>query len=190
MAERMRQHATNATLEVVCGPMFAGKTTMLLRRVTEARAAGMAVQIVRPAMDHRSAADAIQTHGGERMQGISVASAQQVSGAVGEVQLVVIDEAHFFGAALAGACEALLARGVSVIAAGVDIDHFGRPFEPFPALFAMAHAVHRLQGTCARCGQPSTHTQRLVPGGARIVVGGAEAYEPRCEACFVPSAAD
>jgi len=170
--------------------MFAGKTTMLLRRVTEARAAGMAVQIVRPAMDHRSAADAIQTHGGERMQGISVASAQQVSGAVGEAQLVVIDEAHFFGAALAGACEALLARGVSVIAAGVDIDHFGLPFEPFPALFAMAHAVHRLQGTCARCGQPSTHTQRLVPGGARIVVGGAEAYEPRCEACFVPSAAD
>jgi len=170
--------------------MFAGKTTMLLRRVTEARVAGMVVQIVRPAMDHRSAADAIQTHGGERMQGISVASAQQVSGAVGEAQLVVIDEAHFFGAALAGACEALLARGVSVLAAGVDIDHFGRPFEPFPSLLAMAHAVHRLQGTCARCGQPSTHTQRLVPGGARIVVGGAEAYEPRCEACFVPSAAD
>ena len=186
----MQHHATNATLEVVCGPMFAGKTTMLLRRVTEARVAGMVVQIVRPAMDHRSAADAIQTHGGEHMQGISVASAQQVIAAVGEAQLVVIDEAHFFGAALAGACEALLARGVSVLAAGVDIDHFGLPFEPFPSLFAMAHAVHRLQGTCARCGKPSTHTQRLVPGGARIVVGGAEAYEPRCEACFVPSAAD
>jgi thymidine kinase len=186
----MQQGASIATLEVVCGPMFAGKTTMLLRRVAEARAAGVVVQIVRPALDHRSAADAIETHGGERMQGISVASAQQVIAAVGEAQLVVIDEAHFFGGALAGACEALLHRGVSVIAAGVDIDHFGGAFEPFPALFAMAHAVHRLQGTCARCGQPSTHTQRLVPGGARIVVGGAEAYEPRCAACFAPSAAD
>jgi TctA family transporter len=30
----------------------------------------------------------------------------------------------------------------------------------------------------------------LVPGGGRIVVGGAEAYEPRCAACFEPSAAD
>ena len=185
----MQHHATNATLEVVCGPMFAGKTTTLLRRVSEARARGMVVQVVRPALDHRSAADAIETHGGERMQAVSVASAQQVIGAVGDAQLVVIDEAHFFGSALAEACQTLLARGVSVIAAGVDIDHFGRPFDPFPALFAMAHAVHRLQGTCARCGQPSTHTQRLVKGGARIVVGGAEAYEPRCAACFEPSVA-
>lgn len=170
--------------------MFAGKTTTLLRRVTEARAAGLVVQVVRPALDHRSAADAIETHGGERMQAASVASAEDVQATVGQADVAVIDEAHFFGGALAGACEALLARGVAVIVAGVDIDHFGRPFDPFPALFAMAHAVHRLQGTCARCGQPSTHTQRLVPGGARIVVGGAEAYEPRCAACFVPSTAD
>lgn len=170
--------------------MFAGKTTMLLRRVAEARAAGMVVQVVRPALDHRSAADTIETHGGERMRAVSVASAHEVIGTVRKAQIVVIDEAHFFGRALAEVCDALLAEDVSVIAAGVDIDHFGRPFEPFPALFAMAHAVHRLQGTCARCGQPSTHTQRLVPGGAHIVVGGAEAYEPRCAACFVPSVAD
>lgn len=170
--------------------MFAGKTTTLLRRVTEARAAGLVVQVVRPALDHRSAADAIETHGGERMQAASVGSAEDVQATVGQADVAVIDEAHFFGGALAGACEALLARGVAVIVAGVDIDHFGRPFDPFPALFAMAHAVHRLQGTCARCGQPSTHTQRMVPGGARIVVGGAEAYQPRCAACFEPSTTD
>ena len=186
----MGHHATNATLEVVCGPMFAGKTTTLLRRAAEARAHGMVVQVLRPAVDHRSAADAIETHAGERMQAVCVASAREVSGAAVDAHLVVIDEVHFFGGELAAVCGALLARGVSVIAAGVDIDHFGLPFEPFPALCTMAHVVHRLQGTCARCGQPSTHTQRLVKGGARIVVGGAEAYEPRCAACFEPSAAD
>lgn len=186
----MEHQLTNATLEVVCGPMFAGKTTMLLRRVTDARAAGVVVRVVRPALDHRSTADAIETHGGARMQAASVASAQGVLVTTAGAQLVVIDEAHFFGGALAAVCQALLARGVSVIAAGVDIDHFGHPFDPFPALFAMAHVVHRLQGTCIRCGKPSTHTQRLVPGGARIVVGGAEAYEPRCAACFVASTPD
>lgn len=186
----MRHPTHKPSLEVVCGPMFAGKTSMLLRRVTQARAAGRVVQVVRPAMDHRSAAHAIQTHGGERMQACSVATAHEVRAAVGQADMAVIDEAHFFGAELAGACATLLDRGVDVIVAGVDIDHFGRDFEPFPALIAMARVVHRLQGTCARCGQPSTHTQRMVPDGARIVVGGVEAYQPRCAACFEPSTTD
>jgi thymidine kinase len=84
-------------------------------------------------------------------------------------------------------CRALIEAGVSVTVAGVDIDHFGLAFDPFPELIGMATEVTRLQGTCARCGHPSTHTQRLSGTTDRIVVGGPEMYEPRCEACFVPS---
>ena len=77
--------------------------------------------------------------------------------------------------------------GDLVTVAGVDIDHFGLPFDPFPELLAIAGGVAYLTGTCARCGRPSTRTQRLAGTTDRIVVGGPEMYEARCEACFVPS---
>ena len=42
---------TPGRLEVICGPMFAGKTTELRRRLLEAQAAGHVVMAIKPAMD-------------------------------------------------------------------------------------------------------------------------------------------
>jgi thymidine kinase len=102
---------------------------------------------------------------------------------------VVIDEAHFFGAALTPVCIELIRRGVRVIVAGVERDHLGRPFEPFPSLLCEADEVVKLSGRCAVCGGPSVHSQRLIASDAHIVVGGAESYQPRCRACFNPAEA-
>lgn len=185
----MTCRAQGGTLEVICGPMFAGKTTELLRRVERATATGARVAVLRPAQDTRSARHAVETHAGERHVAIEVTHAAQVVACAGDAAVVAIDEAHFLGEALLPACRTLLDRGRRVIVAGVDTDHRGDAFEPFPGLLAAAHQVTRLQGTCARCGAPSTHTQRLVALSARIVVGGAEHYEPRCTACFEPGRA-
>jgi thymidine kinase len=56
-----------AVLEVICGPMFAGKTTELMRRIAAARDAGQRVLVVKPAHDTRYAQAAIVTHTGERV---------------------------------------------------------------------------------------------------------------------------
>ncbi len=186
----MAPTSTAGRLEVICGPMFAGKTTELLRRITAAAALGTPVTVLRPARDTRSLRNSIETHAGERHAAVEVLHAGQVAGLVGASPVVMIDEAHFFGEPLLEACLTLVAQGRRVVVAGIDFDHFGRHFEPFPGLLAAANHVVRLQGTCARCGAPSTRTQRLVASTARIVVGGAESYEPRCESCFTPSAGD
>ena len=62
----MEPAARRGSLTVICGPMFAGKTTALRREVERARAAGLRVAVVKPARDTRYAADAIVTHAGER----------------------------------------------------------------------------------------------------------------------------
>jgi thymidine kinase len=167
--------------------MFAGKTTLLIQRIESLRAAGAMVRVLRPARDTRSMPGAIQTHGGAHAQADEVERGEQIDSAAQGAQVVVIDEIHFFGASAVEPCLRLLAAGLRVIVAGVEIDHFGRPFEPFPQLLRCATSVQRLQGTCARCGAPSTHTQRLIPASDRIVAGGEESYEPRCAQCFQPS---
>lgn len=100
--------------------------------------------------------------------------------------VVAVDECHFFGEALGEACALLVEAGKRVIVAGVDLDHRGLPFEPFPRLLREAHEVSRLTCPCAVCGGPAVHSQRLVDSDERIVVGGREVYEPRCARCFVP----
>jgi thymidine kinase len=37
------------------------------------------------------------------------------------------------------------------------------------------------------CGNPANHTQRLVPGGDRVLLGTQGTYEARCRACFDPN---
>ena len=178
------------TLEVICGPMFAGKTTLLLERIEALRASGQSLRVLRPARDTRSMPGAIQTHGGAHASAVEVERGDEILSAAGDAAVVIIDEIHFFGEHAVEPCRALLRAGRAVVVAGVEIDHFGKPFDPFPELLQIADSVRRLQGVCARCGAPSTHTQRLIPASDRIVAGGEESYEPRCASCFEPTRSD
>jgi thymidine kinase len=178
---------TPARLEVICGPMFSGKTTELMRRLVVASGRGP-VMAFKPRRDDRYHASAIATHTGQTYPAQAVDTAAEIELACGRAAVVGIDEAHFFGAGLMPVCLSLLARGTSLIIAGIERDHRGRPFEPFPSLLCEADDVIKLSGPCARCGAPALHSQRLVASEDAIVVGGAEAYEARCRACFRPPA--
>ena len=83
-------------------------------------------------------------------------------------------------------CRALVERGLRVIVAGLDQDYRGAPFEPMPQLLAEAEYVTKELAICVVCGAPAGRSQRIVPAEDRVVVGAADAYEPRCRKCFSP----
>jgi thymidine kinase len=178
-------------LVVIHGPMFAGKSTEIVRRVAEARSRGERVLVVKPERDTRYAADAVVTHAGERIEAANARVAADILALVArevpQPGLVVIDEIHFFASDAVEPIDALLARGISVVVAGCDIDHFGDIFAPFDALLPRADERVHKTGTCARCGAPSTHSERLVPATDRIIIGGAAEFIATCAACFRPS---
>ena len=104
-----------------------------------------------------------------------------------DVDIIAIDEIHFFADQAIEPIALLRERGTSVIVVGCDIDHFGDLFTPFDTLIPRASEVVRLTGVCHRCGAPSTHSQRLVATTERIIVGGAKEFIATCAACFTPS---
>ncbi len=177
-------------LEVICGPMFAGKTTELLRRLAEAGRAGGRVAAFKPVIDRRYSDAAIVSHAGVQSPARAAGTAAEIVAWVRDESVIGIDEAHFFGADLAIACASLLRQRRRVVVAGLERDHFGNPFEPFPALLCEADEVLKLSGPCAACGRPAIHSQRMVDTPGRIVVGGAGMYEPRCRECFRPARQD
>lgn len=179
-------NAGRANLAIVHGPMFAGKTSELHRRIATARAAQRDVRVFKPARDTRYDAAGLTTHTGESVPATPIAHAAEAFANAAPGTLVVIDEAHFFGDTLVAPTRDALARGIRILLAGVSLDHRGRPFEPFASLLAQAAEVLTLRAPCAACGQPGVHSHRKHPVEGRIVVGGADLYEARCEACFRP----
>ena len=179
-----------ASLTVICGPMFAGKTTELQRQISAARAGGERVVVVKPARDNRYADHEIVTHTGARLPARSVETINEITRALEreDADFLAIDEIHFFASEAVAPIASLRARGVRVAVAGCDIDHFGEIFAPFDALIPLATEVVRITGTCHRCNAPSTHSERIVQTTERIIVGGAKEFVATCAQCFKPSA--
>lgn len=174
-------------IEVVCGPMFSGKSEELIRRLRRALIARKRVQVFKPVIDVRYSANEIVSHADSRMK-------SEVVGGAGEIlqkldwrtQVVGIDEANFLGTELVEVAQQLADSGKQVIIAGLDTDYMGRPFVPMPELLCVAESITKTLAICLRCGNPAKHTQRLVDSDALIVVGATGMYEARCRRCFEP----
>src|ERR1700679_2743347 len=116
-------------IEVICGPMFSGKSEELIRRLRRARIARKRVQVFKPAIDDRYSADEIVSHGDQRMDSEAVASAAEILVRLSpRTQVIGIDEANFLGAGLVDLTAQLADSGKQVIVAGLDTDFMGRPF--------------------------------------------------------------
>ena len=191
--ERRSPALASARLEVICGCMFSGKSEELIRRLVRADIGRQRVVAVKPAIDRRYHAGAIASHAGRQWPCAAVSDLAQIAGLVAEhdAQVLGIEEAQFFAPGLVDVVRRLVDGGVRVICAGLDLDALGRPFGPMPALACEAEQVTKLTAVCMVCSGEASRSQLLVDGapvpwqdGPLINVGGAEAYEARCRACF------
>ena len=171
-------------LEVIVGSMYSGKTEELIRRLRRAQIARQRVEIFKPAIDDRYAADAIVSHSELRIPSRAVKTAADVLRHAHEAEVIGIDEGQFLGPDLVKVCEKLAKKGKRVIVAGLDQDYRGVPFEPMPQLLAIAEYITKTLAICVVCGAPANRTYRKVKRGGRVVVGGADLYEARCRRCF------
>jgi thymidine kinase len=187
-----RSGAGAGWLEVVCGPMFSGKSEELIRRLRRAEIAGLRVLIVKPLIDDRFDVSFVVTHGGSKMRAVAVDSAIGVLRRSSGYQVIGIDEVQLFDPPIVEVVRDLVRRGIRVVVAGLDMDFRGEPFESMPTLLCLAEYVDKLHAVCHRCGGTATRTQRLVDGhpapfsGATIQIGALDAYEARCSTCYQP----
>ena len=65
-------------IEVICGPMFSGKSEELIRRLRRAMIARKRVEVFKPTIDNRYSDDEIVSHGDLRMKSQVVASAGEI----------------------------------------------------------------------------------------------------------------
>ena len=202
----MMELSLRGHVEVICGPMFSGKTEELIKRLRRAQIARQRVLVVKPIIDNRYAKDDVVSHSSLRIGSIPVASSAEIeplvySGA-GRVAVVGVDEAQFFDDGIVDVVERLAQNNIRVVVAGLDQDFRGRPFGPMPQLMCLAEMITKQLSVCMVCGAPASKSQRTHPdpsvvdrvgdragdqsGQDTVLVGGGENYEARCRGCYVP----
>ena len=182
----------NGQIEVICGPMFAGKTEELIRRANRLDYAKKKYLVFKPTIDDRYSATEIVSHSNYRKNSICIKHSSEILDYItDDIKAVVVDEAQFFDIDIVNVCEWLANRGLRVICGGLDCDFKGSPFPVMAQLLARAEFVTKLTAIFNVCCEPATKTQRIIDGQPAyeddpiVLVGAKEAYEPRCRKCHM-----
>lgn len=174
-------------IEVICGPMFSGKSEELIRRLRRAEIARQRVQIFKHNLDARYEASSIVSHSQQSLPSVAVNAASQILASTEDrTEVVAIDEAQFFDHDVVDICIRLANLGKRVVVAGLDLDYRGQPFGPMPEIMCQAEYVSKQLAICMVCGEPAGFTQRLTHSRDQIQVGAAGMYEARCRHHFEP----
>lgn len=184
------------SIEVICGPMFCGKTDEFIRRLRRAEPARLKTVVFKPKIDDRRDKDTVNTADGTTFPATPVNSSEEifqiVSGDKG-IDIVAIDEAQFFDEGLIDVCRKLALQGKKVIVAGLDTDFRGEVFGFMGELMVEADEIEKLTAICMKCGSElASRTQRMkIVDGERVpahysddvIKIGEEEYEARCRHC-------
>ena len=177
-------------IEVICGPMFAGKSEELIRRIKRIEYAKKKVIVFKPLIDNRYSENEVVSHNKRKTKCYNLSTSSDAYKYISEdTYAVAFDEVQFMDEGILDVCQKLADKGIRVICAGLDNDFRGEPFSIMPQLLCMAEYVTKLTAICNVCGSNATRTQRIVNGipasydDPIIIVGASESYEPRCRHC-------
>lgn len=194
----MNTKKVKGRLEVICGSMFSGKTEELLRRLKRAEFAKQNVLTIKHSIDKRKKMTSysnIYSHQGRERNAViannEIESLQSIIELANDnVDIVGLDELHFFSEEIISVILKLIENGKRVITAGLELNFRGEPFPIVATLMALADEVIKFRAICVVCGQEAHHTQRIINGKPAkysdpvILVGAEECYEARCRNCF------
>ena len=152
-------------IEVVCGPMFAGKSEELIRRIKRMQYAKKKFLVFKPLIDDRYSNTQLVSHDKNGVDSINAASSKDVLAHINDdLDAIVIDEVQFLDDEIVNVCDEFAKKGVRVICGGLDNNFKDEPFLITAKLMSRAEQVTKLTAICVKCGEPATCTQRLING--------------------------
>jgi len=187
------------SLELIIGPMFAGKSSAVLQRIRRANVINRKVFIVTSILDTRYdvKAGAVYTHDKEsvRANSLGVNNLEDIFklGEFHHADLIIIEEAQFFNGLYDIVRGAVEVFRKDVIVVGLDGDSDRRPFGEILQLIPLADTLTRLRALCKKCGDGTEgiftllNSEEEAEKKEQIFVGGADKYMAVCRKHYLTS---
>ena len=171
-------------IEVICGPMFSGKTEELIRRLVRAQYAKQRVAIFKPKTDNRYSDDYIVSHNQRKIKSLQLKDTALILDHINKADVFGIDEAQFFDKSIVKTCRTLANLGKRVVIAGLEKDYLAESFGSMPELLIDAEYITKVNAICMSCGDPANFSHRISSEKKQVVLGETDKYEARCRRCF------
>ena len=175
------------SLELIIGPMYAGKSTELIKKIKIYEILEKNILIVNHSINNRYGSKGISTHDCIKVENsINIESLKDLENdyltLFQDSEIIIIEELQFFNDAFSKITEWLDLYNKKIIAAGLISDYEKKPFGDVLSLIPHAEEVIKLNALCKKCkdGTKACFTKRTSNNGNRIVVGSNECYEAVC----------
>jgi thymidine kinase len=173
------------SLELILGPMFAGKTSALQSIIRRHEALGIRCAVFKPQSDTRYGSDSFMySHDQTKVSAVptkTLSSQLDFQPYIGS-SLIVIEEGQFFDDLYDFIIIAVEYDKKHVVVGGLDGDCFRKPFGQILQLIPIADRVTKLTSLCKICadGTIGLFSYRNSDSKETVEVGGSEKYMPLC----------
>ncbi len=175
-------------LTVIAGCMFAQKTTELLKRIRRYESIGYKVLVVNYKHDTRYGTNVISSHDIDQHPALGIGHLSEISkhANIEDYQVLVIDEAQFFGDLYEKVTMWADTLPLHIVVCGLDGDATRKPFGDILRLVPHAEEFVRLNAYCADCrdGTLAHFSKRVVASSEQVLIGAADSYKPVCRKHF------
>lgn len=170
-------------LQIILGPMFGGKTTELIRRLTRAQIGGKKVVLLRPKRDNR--AKLTHSQSSHNLEEIFVSSVSDINWK--EYEVIGIDEGQFFNSDFVQTVEKIANTSRKVIISALNGTSEREPFDTIQKLIPLSDDISYEAAVCTDCGSEngSFSFYKLGAKTEAVKVGGKEAYTALCRKCYL-----
>lgn len=175
-------------LELIIGPMYAGKSTELIRSVNRYKCLGKNIVVINHKLNNRYGSDKLTTHNKEKIDHCIVLEKLDSLNVniLNDADVIIIEELQFFEDAYEVVKKWCDEYKKSVIAAGLDGDFMKHPFGDVLKLIPHAEKVTKLSALCKKCGDGTLahFTKRTIQKDEITLVGSDDIYEAVCRKHF------
>mgnify|MGYP003326845961 FL=1 len=175
------------SLSMIMGPMFAGKSSELIKRITSSNAPKI---VINNQLDNRYSKSEISTHDGKKIPCVSMEALEQLFTnyhnmncyALDDIKEIYIDEAQFFPDLYDVVFDLVINYKKRVVISGLDGDFQMRPFAKsrMLELIPLASEIVKIPAKCYKCGESAWYSKRLINSDEQILVGTDNIYQPAC----------
>jgi len=173
------------SLEIILGPMFAGKTSALQSIIRRYESLGLKCIAFKPQIDTRYGDDNyMYNHDKVKtpVSSVTFLTQQSLYSDYMDAKLIIIEEGQFFTDLYEFVLKAVETDKKHIIVAGLDGDRFRKPFGQLLQLIPIADRVTKLTSLCKLCadGTSALFTYGKTSTNETVEVGGSDIYMPVC----------
>jgi len=173
-------------LELIIGPMYAGKSTELIRIINRYKCLNKKIVVINHIFNNRYGSNGLTTHNKEKFDTClnieKLKEFDENKELLDETDVIIIEELQFFSDAYDLITKWCDIDKKSVIAAGLDGDFLREPFGDVLKLIPHAEKVTKLSALCKKCGDGTiaSFSKRITQEMDKTIVGSNDIYEAVC----------